>query len=162
MIAADRMFSIASIRPDPRRTASKKSMFGLLFLLLLAVSCEKQEVLRPDCAINDGPCTRTVDALTVTLDIAPRPVRAMQDLTFELQIKRGGRTVRDAEVEIDLTMPGMNMGENRVRLRHEGDGSFRGRGVIIRCPSGQALWKASAVIAEGERTTRADFRFDAP
>jgi hypothetical protein len=49
-----------------------------------------------------------------------------------------------------------------VRLLHEGEGRHRGRGVIVRCPSGQTLWKASVVVAEDKRSLTADFLIDVP
>jgi hypothetical protein len=137
----------------------------MLFLagsLLLSLSCSKREDLRPDCIINAGPCVKAVEGLTVALDIIPRPVRAMRDLSFDVQLERGGRPAEATGVEVDLTMPGMQMGENRVQLRRLRDGLFRGKGVILRCPSGQALWKASVIVTAGGRVTTADFLLEAP
>ena len=138
------------------------SLLPLAVLLILSLSCTRRDRAAPDCFINVGPCVRFVEGLTVTLDISPRPVRAMQDLAFSVQLKHGSQVVRDGEVAVDLTMEGMKMGENRVRLRRGEDGTYRGRGVIVRCPSGQTLWKASVIIDQTERVTNADFLLEVP
>ena len=130
-------------------------------LLLLTIACSPGEP-EPDCVIDQGPCVCHQDGTMVTLDISPRPVRAMRELRFSVLATRGGTTVRQAEVEADLTMPGMVMGENRVRLKPLADGSYRGTGIIVRCPSGRTVWKASISIKERERVTTADFLFHAP
>jgi len=112
--------------------------------------------------IDAGACTKFVDDMQVTLDIAPKPVRAMRELQFSIQLARGTAPVRHAEVVVDLTMPGMNMGENKVRLRGAGDGTYRGTGIIVRCSSGKTLWKASVAVKDGQRVIVADYLFDAP
>ncbi|MGE5311024.1 MAG: hypothetical protein ACM3MN_04730, partial [Nitrospirota bacterium] len=64
-----------------------------------------------DCAIQTGPCTKSLADGTVTLDITPKPVRAMQDLIFTL-VFSGLKPAHDPFVA--LGMPGMIMGSNRV------------------------------------------------
>ena len=100
--------------------------------------------------------------MTATLDVTPKPLRAMRELQFTVQLSRDAMPVRNAEVEIDLTMPGMNMGENRVRLRGAGGGIYRGTGIIVRCSSGRTVWKASVTVQDGQRVTVADYVFGAP
>lgn len=134
----------------------------LAVMLFLAAACMREEAARPDCLIDAGPCSRAVGTMEVTLDVSPRPVRAMRDLQFTVRLRRDGLPVEKAGVEVDLTMPGMRMGENRVLLRHGGEGRYQGRGVIVRCPSGQKLWKVSVLVNEREQTLAADFLFEAP
>lgn len=135
-------------------------IFSLLLAAVPAGGAKETPV--PDCAIDAGPCIRTVEGMTVTLDITPKPVKAMQDLSFSLRLARSGRLVGNAKVEIDLAMPGMQMGRNRVQLQQGADGVYQGRGVIVRCPSGRTLWKASVVVTEGERSVTAEYLFEAP
>jgi hypothetical protein len=96
-----------------------------------------------DCAIQSRPCTKSLANGTITLDITPKPVRAMRDLTFTVALS--GLTPT-ADPFIDLGMPGMVMGPNRVALRPAGDGTYHGTGVIVRCPSGRRTWKATVTI----------------
>ena len=129
---------------------------------MLSLACTTQEGLRPDCAINEGSCVKDVNGLSVNLDISPKPVRAMQELSFDVRVERGGRPAGANSVDVDLSMPGMQMGENRVRLRQVRHGLFQGRGVIVRCPSGQTLWKASVIVTESRRVATADYLLEVP
>jgi hypothetical protein len=125
-----------------------------LIALLPKVSSGKGEPNRVECDVNSGPCIAALSGGTVSLDIYPKPVKAMQDLTFTVTLS-GGEAA--AKPYIDLGMPGMNMGRNRVILKPVGESVFRGNGVIVRCPSGRRTWKAVVVVpARGS----AEFVFD--
>lgn len=83
--------------------------------------------------------------MTVTLDILPKPVTAMRELTFHVTLS--GERERTAPY-IDLAMPGMDMGFNRVELRPVKDNVFEGQGIFVRCPSGRRTWKATVTLPE--------------
>ena len=105
------------------------------------------------CDIQKGPCTRELGGLTVTLDILPRPVTAMKDLKFQVMLSHEKTCIP----YIDLGMPGMNMGPNRVELRRVKENVFEGQGVIVRCPSGRRTWKATVTLPQ---TGKVEFVFD--
>jgi len=107
-----------------------------------------------DCAIQSGPCTKSFAAGTLTLDITPRPVRAMHELTFTVTFS-GVTPVSDPV--IDLGMPGMIMGPNRVVLKRAEGNTYQGKGVIVRCPSGRRTWKATVTVPD---KGSAEFVFD--
>jgi len=96
-----------------------------------------------DCDVHSGPCSASFNNIQVTLDIQPKPVKAMTDLTFTAHFA-GEKFV--AHPYIDLGMPGMNMGRNRVFLKPAGESLYQGRGVIVRCPSGRRTWKATVTV----------------
>jgi len=127
---------------------------------------EQRKAAGPDCEISAGPCERLLEAAgaRVTLEITPRPVRAMSDLTFKVGARRGAFPVSDWEADVSLAMPGMYMGENRVRLARLGGGFYQGRGVIVACPSGRRTWAAEVTLRRPEPATvaplRATFTFD--
>jgi hypothetical protein len=77
----------------------------------------------------------------IELDVTPRPPRAMTELTFTARVLRGGEPVEGADVAVELTMPGMYMGENRIALAPQGGGAYQGRGTVVRCPSGKRQWQ---------------------
>ena len=53
------------------------------------------------------------------------------------------------------------MGENTVALAPPGEGPSRGRGAIVRCPSGRRLWRATVQVPPlGE--VAFDFETDRP
>jgi len=113
----------------------------LLFVLLssaYAVICSAAE-----CNVSHGACIAMSGNAVVTLDIAPKPVKAMKELFFSVTVK--GAVIK-APLRLVLTMPGMYMGRNEVLLKQVPDGSFAGRGIIPRCPTGKKLWQADIDI----------------
>ena len=101
-----------------------------------------------DCEINRGPCTRNVGrtGMTAALDIEPKPVSPMTRLLFRIDLKRNGLPVTDRDIALNLSMPGMYMAQNRVKLVHRGEGRYEGEGTIVRCPSGKKIWKAEVLL----------------
>ena len=90
------------------------------------------------------------------LAVTPRPVKAMQDLLFQVTFsaKLPPNTMLPY---IDLGMPGMKMGPNRVQLKSAGNDTYEGRGVIVKCPSGRRTWRATVTFPDLGQT---DFIFD--
>ena len=117
----------------------------MTFTICSAAFGAESEPNRVDCDVHAGPCSAHISGTRVSLDIEPKPVKAMHDLTFTLTLT-GEKPVADPY--IDLGMPGMNMGRNRVILKPAGGLSYRGEGVIVRCPSGRRTWKAKVTIPE--------------
>jgi hypothetical protein len=107
-----------------------------------------------NCSIQEGPCTKHLAGMSVTLDILPKPVTAMKDLNFLVTLSGEKKT---ASPYIDLGMPGMNMGPNRVELRPVKDNVYEGQGIIVRCPSGRRAWKATVSLPE---VGKVEFVFD--
>lgn len=134
----------------------------LVALLLLINQGALREAMAADpspeslinCDIQQGPCTKEFSGMTVTLDIQPKPVKAMKDLRFQVTVS-GGKG--NAAPYIDLGMPGMNMGPNRVELRRVKDNVFEGQGIIVRCPSGRRTWIATVTLPEAGK---GEFVFD--
>ena len=67
----------------------------------------------------------------------------MKELIFT--IRATGRNTAPA-ILLDLSMPGMYMGRNEVVLKKNPDGSYSGKGIIPRCPSGRMLWRAAVTV----------------
>jgi hypothetical protein len=106
------------------------------------------------CDIHKGPCAKELAGGTVNLDIDPKPVKAMKDLKFRVSVS-GMKPLKAAY--IDLGMPGMDMGPNRVELRRVRDNVYEGQGIIVRCPSGRRTWKATVTLPEAGKV---EFLFD--
>ena len=96
-----------------------------------------------NCAIQQTACIQQLQGYEITFNIHPKPVKAMQDLTFQVSIV--GKQP-NANPHIDLGMPGMDMGPNRVDLKPTGNGGFEGQGIIVRCPSGRRTWCAKVTL----------------
>jgi hypothetical protein len=126
----------------------KAKLFAAILCLMTPAICPtaSRAERRPErvaCEVNAGPCRASLKDIQVTLEVEPKPVKAMEDLTFTVRFA-GKKFVGDPY--IDLGMPGMNMGRNRVFLKPIGASVYQGRGVIVRCPSGRRAWKAAVII----------------
>ena len=96
----------------------RRLLFLVLAGLLMAMSQDALwEAIAADptpeslvnCSIQQGPCTKDLGGMTVTLDILPKPVMAMKDLKFQV-ILSGEKLTTNPYV--DPGIPGMNMGLN--------------------------------------------------
>jgi len=108
---------------DPCKTRGQEEMISdtfwkqrkaLLYFFLLAaclfskaIAAEETPSTLTTCDIQLGPCTRVKETLTVTLDIIPKPVKAMKELTFRLTLT--GRELSD-NPHIDLACRGWPWG----------------------------------------------------
>jgi hypothetical protein len=115
-----------------------------IFYIFSPALAHTAETLVP-CDAHAGPCTTSFAGISISLEITPRPVKAMQELHFKLAII--GHQIQRPSF-IDLGMPGMTMGPNRVLLTNAGDGIYEGKGVIVRCPSGRKTWFARITLPE--------------
>ena len=139
-------------------------MFTVVLLaafLLAAPGCisagdKYQELI--NCDLHRGVCTQNLSSgSTVTLAVTPRPVKAMQDLLFQVTFSAKLPPNTNKLPYIDLGMPGMKMGPNRVHLKSAGNNTYEGRGVIVKCPSGRRTWQATVNIPDEGQT---EFIFD--
>jgi len=109
----------------------KTKLFVVILCFAMSPAASSGES-KPDgvnCDIHAGPCTARLKDVQISLDVEPKPVKAMEDLTFTVRFA-GEKFVVDPY--IDLGMPGMNMGRNRVALKRIGESLYQGRGVIVR------------------------------
>ena len=120
----------------------------------LSAGDKYQEMI--NCDLHQGVCTQDLSGSTVSLAVTPRPVQAMQDLLFQVTFS-DRLPPNTKQPYIDLGMPGMKMGPNRVQLKSTGNHTFEGRGVIVRCPSGRRTWRATITVPG---FGHADFIFD--
>jgi len=133
------------------------SFLCFLFLITLTgihIPAAGAAEVKINCSVHAGSCTRKLEGLEITLDISPKPVTAMQDLAFKISLVGEGP---DRAPYIDLGMPGMKMGPNRVILEKISRTDYVGKGVIVRCPSGRRTWQATVTVPGRGKV---DFIFD--
>ncbi len=126
----------------------RRSWIGMLFFLTIILPNTAQATDHSkmiNCDVHHGTCTQKLQDTDITLDISPKPVKAMTDLKFTITLT-GKQGV--FEPFIDLGMPGMKMGPNRVLLKSNGKGVYSGTGTIVRCPSGKRIWKATVTVPD--------------
>ena len=99
-----------------------------------------------DNSIHEKACTVTSGSHTVTLNIDPKPVSAMKELTFSVTVTPCNKL--PDTLLLDLSMPGMAMGKNQVTLVKKSGCMYEGKGIIVRCMSGRTLWQATILSDE--------------
>ena len=99
-----------------------------------------------DNTIHEKACTITSGSYTVTLNIDPKPVKHMKELTFSMTVSPCDKL--PDTLLLDLSMPGMAMGKNQVTLVKKSDCTYEGKGIIVRCMSGRTLWQATILSDE--------------
>jgi hypothetical protein len=126
--------------------SSSISILGILlvFGLIISPSASASDA-EINCDAHNGACSQPLGDRTVSLEIEPRPVKAMQDLVFKVSISGDPAT---KSPYIDLGMPVMKMGPNRVLLKPAGPGHYEGKGVIVRCKSGRRTWFTNIIIPD--------------
>jgi len=130
-------------------------VLGLVYILLdLAITKKSQPGYLINCDIQNTSCSQKLAGSTVILDIQPKPVRVMENLTFIVKIN-GPALLK--KPHIDLSMPGMEMGLNWVYLDTHSSGVYEGTGTIVKCPTGQTIWRATVTLPEKGTV---DFVFD--
>lgn len=131
---------------------------GIVSIGVLDVSSAENKTA---CDIQHGSCLLdTVEGMTIEFDIQPKPVAAMSELTFIINLSRGGSPVTDASTSLDLSMPGMFMGKNRPVLKQVYNGRYEGMGIITRCPSGKKIWQAEVTVEHAGKTAVVSFVFE--
>jgi nitrogen fixation protein FixH len=112
------------------------------------------------CDAGQRTCAAEAGPYRVLLSFSPHPPVPLQEIEATVRLVRDGAPARDAEVSVLLIMPGMYMGENRIALRPSADGSYTGKGALVRCASGRRDWTADVVVRPpGGEEGRARFTF---
>lgn len=109
-----------------------------------------------NCEASKSSCRQHLQNIDVILEVVPKPVKAMEELLFRITLA-GDIPKSVSAPYIDLGMPGMNMGPNRVKLKSAGKNTFEGKGIIVRCPSGRTIWQATVTVPD---IVKAKFIFD--
>lgn len=137
----------ARFQPKIIRILSGLSIVILFFsVIILPITTEATDHAKIiNCDVHHGTCTQNLRDTDVILDINPKPVKAMKDLNFTITLT--GKQPVSAPY-IDLGMPGMKMGPNRVALKSIGKGVYTGSGIIVRCPSGKRIWEAAVTVPD--------------
>ena len=116
--------------------------FFLSAVLLISVS----RLMAKESTIHHGPSTLMAGNHSVTLNIEPKPVSAMKELTFSLTVTPSDKL--PDKLLLDLSMPGMQMGKNQVTLVKKSTNTYEGKGIIVRCMSRQTLWQITILSDE--------------
>jgi len=140
------------MRPQGNRLRTGPTYLALVCLAvsLLLAGCPSNNPnssLPGECNVTKEPCSAIlVPGVAISLDASPRPLRTMTELVFTVSLSDRNGPLTGAQVEMDLSMPEMYMGDHHLVLYDEGQGQYRANTVIPRCPSGKTLWRADVQV----------------
>jgi hypothetical protein len=120
------------------------SSLALFASLLIAGSTLRANPV--DNRIHEKACSIKSGSHTVTLNVEPKPVSAMKELTFRVTVTPCDKL--PGTLLLDLSMPGMDMGKNPVTLVKKSACLYEGKGIIVRCMSGRTLWQVTVLSDE--------------
>ncbi len=112
-----------------------KELIILVLSVFFLLNCKMK-----DRRVEEPPLIKHYRGYTIVFEAEPWPVVPMKRTIFRLSTSPPLKT---NNVLMELTMPGMYMGQNRVLLKRVSDSIFEGSGVIVRCHSGKTLWRAT-------------------
>jgi hypothetical protein len=134
---------------------------ALALLLVVVAGCGGDEPasttelhLEPGCRVTAGPCTAAGEGLHVELQLPPTPATLKP---MEVKVRIAGAPVEPPLLE--LSMIGMDMGDNRYRLLEDGPGAWRATVVLPVCTRGRADWTADVTFSTHGVRYRARFPF---
>lgn len=141
---------------------SRKELTSLTAAALLVIAALVIGLYPSDS--GPGPCVINSEAGCslpgITFSIEPRPVRAMRENVFRVRIEDPAMVPEGTDLALHLSMPGMDMGINRMRLKNFRPGMYSGKGVIPRCPSGSKLWRAAILDISARELASFDFEVE--
>ncbi len=94
----------------------------------------------------------------LSLETHPSPPVSRREVLFRLRAAETGRPLAGATATLDLAMPGMDHGPNRVTLEERAPGVYEGRGILVMA----GPWRAAATLRHRGGRLTAVFRFNAP
>lgn len=92
------------------------------------------------------------------LQLNPKPVKAMQDVNFQLDLKKS--TIEFSDIILDLTMPAMYMGDNKVSLKKSGENQYAGKGVFPECTTPDRRWNIKVIFKGHHNEYFKNIQFD--
>lgn len=110
-------------------------------------------ITHPDCQLRQSACTAALGEQRVGLQFSA-PVQALEPFWVEALV--AGMAVR--EVQLEFTMKGMDMGQNRYRLLPSGE-AWVGSVTLPVCVAGRSDWVATLTVAGDGRKWVAEFPF---
>jgi hypothetical protein len=111
-------------------------------------------LVEPGCDASRTVCTARQGAQALALQMQG-PVVGLRP--FRVQVVPSGMVVR--EVQLECSMPDMDMGQNRYRLLPEGNG-WVGLVTLPICTTGRSDWLATVRVLGDTQQWEADFPFE--
>lgn len=111
----------------------------------------------PNCDLREGPCARPLPGGgRLNFGVEPRTLPLMQPLALSVVLEE--RAVDG--VQVDIVGLNMDMGVNRTRLEHRGDGRWTGTTLLPVCSQQVMQWEAAVWLEDDGRTLAVPHRFE--
>lgn len=123
---------------------------------LAAVTEEGETIPVPSDApeLPESAAAQSIANLNVTLAISPYPPTSFQNGTFDITLTDDqGQPVTDAEISLDLTMPGMWMPPSKPETQNVGNGEYEASAFWTM----RGLWRIEVIIERGGEKQSAFF-----
>ncbi|MCS7149612.1 MAG: hypothetical protein N2Z40_03230 [Caldimicrobium sp.] len=126
-----------------------RSFLSLALVLLLFVGFSQRALVakETECDLQKSACEVFFGKHKIIFDLKPKPVRAMQELTIEIQIDP---PLQAEELLVDFTMPEMYMGENKAKVKKILAAQYEGKIILPRCK--KTLWQAEVIDLSTKKT----------
>lgn len=129
-------FKHNSIQKSIKKNVFKFSI-GLIICLVLLPSCNKTESSdnSPNTENNNTQKSEINSSskdgkISALLDISQKPIKKLVPVDLKLTLKKGNNGVRNADITLDLTMPGMEMPKNIINLKESLAGIYSGQAMF--------------------------------
>jgi hypothetical protein len=100
------------------------------------------------CNLGAGPCSAPLPSGSeVILELVPRPLATMRELAVIARFPSAPGAAAPSDVRVAFGMKDMDMGPNTSVLAAQGGGSWAGKAVLVRCPSGRKDWTAAVTVS---------------
>jgi len=123
---------------------------------LVAVTADGKMIPAPSDApkLPENTAAQKVGNLNVTLAISPFPPGSFQNGSFDITlIDDKGQAVTDAQISLDLTMPGMWMPPSKPNAQAIGTGKYHATAFWTM----RGLWQIEIIITRGNQKQSAFF-----
>lgn len=146
------------------KTGGGMSQFMLIFVafatVLLCALVLRSGIISAPFGVDSAPVASSeehgvpVPNDRVRFTVTPQPVRAMELLSFRVDLKEYSD---QQSVIVDLSMPNMIMGINQVTMKKSSPGVYEGQAIIPTCTTGRTLWQARVIV---DNQVAGNFFFD--
>lgn len=139
-------------------------LFGLIFIIFI----DKNKILNlfenenlyyemsNNCDLRKTSCKVDIDEnTTLELDIKPREIPLMKNLTFSLKTKN----INAQNLNMKIYATNMDMGVFPFKFSQQANNNYKANGILPTCIIGGMIWKAEIKIQQKTKNQIAVFSF---
>lgn len=141
---------------------------SIMILLLFIIFIDKNKILNlfenesfyyemsSDCDLKNSSCAISFDDnKTLELDIYPKSIPLMKNLTFTLKTTN----IQDKSIDMKIYATNMDMGIFPFKFSKKEPNLYKANGILPTCVIGGMIWKAEVKIKQKTKNQIAVFSF---